>query len=239
MLLESESESKCVETCPNNTLNLMNRECISSKSCEQENSKYWKDFKFVPSNGSCKFVKYCDSIELYEKIDVSSLNRIKGCQVVKGFVDIRFSFDNCYEYSDLLIAIVSFNEIKEIQGYLRISNDLQTNTNFGFLPNLKMLGGIYLESGMNSLVFDSNTGRGSHRFTSHNYTVSNEVLCTNNCDNSILILEITPKTYGFVVKILNEGFKNVLNDNVKLTSFVLNSNEYYGQEICWHDQISQ
>ena len=208
----------------------MNRQCISRDSCEQENSKYWDKLKFVPSSGICKLVKYCDSIEINEKSSYSELHKAKGCQVVQGFVDIQISSKSCDNFPDLNRTFTFFNEIEEIRDYLKVRDPPRTIKNFDFLPRLKMVRGENLESGNFSLIFESKPI--GVALTSKNYTVSNETFCALNCDKGNLTLEITPKTYGFVVKLLSEELKNVPDNIVKLTSVVLDSNEYYGRQLC-------
>ena len=225
-------DSYCYEKCRHNTLNLMNRECVTRDSCERENAKYWNKFKFLPWDGSCKLVKYCDSIKINEKSDIYNFNKIKQCQIVQGSVEIQFSFEYCDNFPDLLVAISILSEIIEIRNNFKVTNSPPTIKNLGFFTNLKAVGGVILDSGVNSLVFDSKTGLGSRLVTPPNNSVSNETFCTYNCDNGTLTIEITPKTYAFVVKILDKVLTNVLDDNVKLTSFVISSDEYYGRQIC-------
>ena len=210
----------------------MNRQCISRESCEQENSKHWEDSKFVPSNGSCHLRKYCDSIKINEKSDFSQLSGFRECQVVTKFVEIEFSRNFCKDLPKMTAAIAVLSEIIEIHGHLKITNLPLGIKNLQFMTKLKMVEGYNLKSGINSLNFDPKEGWVYYKTESPNNTFSNEAFCTNNCDNKTLELEITPKTNGFVVKILNNDLKKFLDDNVKLTSFVLNSNEYYGREIC-------
>ena len=231
--------SECIETCPNNTLNLVNLQCIPSESCEQENLKFWEDAKLEPSNGTCELVKYCDSIVINEELILDESLRDLGCQVVEGFVDFRFSFKHCFEKSDLSYRNFAFlSKIEVIRDYVRITNIPPNIRKLGILPKLKMVGGINLESGVNSLVFDFNTGLGSLQVTSQNNTVSNDAFCINNCDSGYLTHEITPKTFGFVVKMLSEELKNDLNDNVRLTSSVSYSADYYHREICEPSSIT-
>ena len=174
----------------------MNIQCISRESCEQKNSDYWKDLKFVPSNGSCRLVKYCDSIEINEQTDISKRNNAEECRVVTGSVTIRFAKNFCYISSR---AFRILRGIEEIYGYLNVTDFPPETKMVEILPKLKIVQGVNLELGVNSLVFDSNTGLGSHRVTSPNNTISHEY-------NENIKLEITPKTYGFAVKILNEEF---------------------------------
>ena len=225
------SESGCVDTCSNNTLNLIDLQCISKKSCEQENLENWKNLKLVPSNGSCKLIRYCESIEIFDGIDTLAFEKAGRCQVVQGFVDIQFSSKSCENFLDLPGAIEFLSEIEEIRDYLKVTNS-PTNRILGILPKLKIIRGDKLESGEYSVVFKPKTGDKHLYKTLLNYTVSNEIFCTNNCGSNNLELEITPKTFGFVVKILNEELKNVLNDNVMLKSVVLDSEEYHRREIC-------
>ena len=225
------SESGCVKICSNNTLNLMNRQCISKKSCEQENSEIWKNFKFVPSNGICKLIKYCDSIEIFDEIDTLAFEKAGRCQVVQGFVEITLSSSSCENYADLPRAIEFLSEIEEIRDYLEVVNS-PTPKILGILPKLKIVRGDKLESGEYSVVFKLRTIAKYIQKSLPNYTVSNEIFCTKNCGSNNLKLEITPKTFGFVVKILNKGLKNILNNNVKLTSVVLDAEEYHRREIC-------
>ena len=223
--------SECVETCPENTLNFLNRECISDESCEQENLEYWKDFKFVTSNGSCKLVKYCNSIEMNMESTFFELSHSRGCQVIQGFVAVQFPSKLCGSFHKMFNVIETLKKIEEIRDYLKITNS-PTIKHLGFLPNLRMIKGVNLESGVNSLVFDSDTELGSVRVALQNYTFNNKVFCADSCDNGNLTLEITPKTFGFVVKILNEEFKNFLIDNISITSFLTDLGEYNIQTIC-------
>ena len=220
----------CVDACPKNTLNLMNRQCISRKSCDHENSKYWDKFKFVPSNGICKLVKYCDSIEINENSSYSELHKAKGCQVVQGFVNTQISSESCDNLPELSRAFSFFNKIEEIRDYLKISNAPRPIKNFDFLPRLKMIRGENLESGKFSLIIEAEPfgfGLGLK-----NFTVSDVKSCMDDCDKGNLTLEIKTKTYGFVVKILNEEFENVPDDVVKFTSTVYNTNQFYGRQLC-------
>ena len=226
--------SECVEKCPENTLNLMNLQCISKKSCEQENSEYWKDYKFVPSNGRCRLMKYYDSIEIDVDEEVIE-TRISfdqktylGCQVVQGFVDIQFPSKSSREDASINVTVLSLREIEEIHDYLKGTNS-PTVKNLVFLPKLKMIRGVNLESGENSLVFDSNTTLESLRKTSQNYTFIGETFCASDCNNSNFTIKITPKTYGFLVKVRDEEFKN---DNIRFTYSVMISTEYHTNEIC-------
>ena len=224
--------SECVKTCPLNTFNFVDRQCISRDSCAQENSENLIDFKFVPLNGSCKLIRYCDSIQIYDGIDTLAFEKAGKCQVVQGFVDIQFSSKSCENFSDLPGAIEFLSEIEEIRDYLKVTNSPTTKI-LGILPKLKTIRGENLESGEHSIVFKPRTGKKYLYKTLLNYTVSNEEFCTNNCDSSNnMTLEITPRTYGFVVKIMNEELKNFLDDKINFTSFVLNSDEYRIREIC-------
>ena len=225
--------SECVETCPKNSLNLMNRQCISTESCEKENSEYWKGFKFISSNGSCKLIRYCDSIEINENSDSSALSLLRGCQVIQGFVDIRFSRNLCNNMLLFDAAIQILSEIEEIRDYLKIANSSRIK-NLGFLPKLKMINGVKLESGTNSLVLESKIELESLLVTSQNYTINSEPFCRENCvsKSGKLTLEITAKTYGFLAKIMNEDLKNILDDNMRLV-FNLREQDFYHQfQIC-------
>ena len=225
--------SECVKTCPENSLNLMNRQCISTESCEKENSEYWKGFKFISSNGNCKLIRYCDSIETNEKSDIAVLSLLRGCQVIQGFVDIQFSRNLCNNNGIFEATIKILNEIEEIRDYLKITNSSRIK-NLGFLPKLKMINGVKLESGTNSLVLDSNIELESLLVTSQDYTISSEAFCRENCvsKSGKLAFEITANTYGFVAKIMNEDLKNILGDNMSL-EFHLRDHDYYHKlEIC-------
>ena len=210
----------------------MNRQCISRESCEQENSKYWKDLKFVPTNESCKLIKYCGSIEINEKSDYSELSDLRGCQIIQGYVEVEFSHDFCKNLPKMKAAIAVLSEIIEIHDYLKVTNFPLGIKNLGFFTKLKKYQGFNLESGINSLDYDPIEGWLYYDTISPNNSYGKEAFCTNNCDNRSLRLEIAPKTNGFGVKILNNDWKNFLDDNVKLTSFVLNSDEYYIREVC-------
>ena len=217
--------SECVETCPEKTLNLMNSECISSESCEQENSEYWKKLRFVPSNGNCRLMKYCHNIKVDEdftktKIFLEQEDSIP-CQVVQGYVDIQFpSESNCE--GAINAAVLFLSEIEEIRDYLKVTNS-PTVRHLGFLPKLRMIRGDILESGVNSLIF------GSHKETSQNYTFKAEEFCTAYCNSSNLTVEITAKTYGCVVKVPNDELKN---DDISFKYFVMASTEFQKHEIC-------
>ena len=129
------------------------------------------------------------------------------------------------------VAIRILSKIEEIRDYLKVTNSPAVKS-LEFLPKLKMIRGINLESGVNSLVFGNKTELGPLRVTFQNYTIKNEIFCTNNCDNGNLTIEITPKTYGFVVKILDEEFKNLQDGKATFVSFISNSDEHYGLKIC-------
>ena len=224
--------SECVEACPENTLNLMNSECISKESCEQENSEFWKDFKFVSSNGSCRLIKYCDSIKINvdEEVietEISLKRRTFGCQVVRGFVDIQFPNKSGCKDASINAAFKALREIEEIYDYLKVTNS-PTLRNLEFLPKLKMIRGVNLESGLNSFVIDSNTALGPLSVTSKNYTFNCETFCVSNLNNSNMALKITPKTYGFVVEILNKE----LYSNISYKSMLMESIAYHREEIC-------
>ena len=191
----------------------MNVQCISKESCEQENSKYWKKLKFLPVNGSCRLIKYCDSIKISKKKDISEYLKAE-CQVVQGFVDFQFKSEYCDDKSELPTAMRFLNEIEEIRDYLRLANFPRKTKHVRMMPKLKVF-------------TDFNT---KHRI---NIKVFQKANCSdNNCYFSNLTLGITPKTYGFAVKILNEEFKNLLKENVTLTSYLLTTDEYYGRGIC-------
>ena len=229
--------SKCVDICPENTLNLMNRQCISKDSCEKENSIQKEKLNIVSSNGTCKQIRHCESIKINEKSGFSQLSGFQGCQVVQGYVDIQFSRSVCKDSHGIRLAIKILSEIEEIRDYLKITNSPSIK-NLEFLPKLKMIRGVTLESGVNSIVLDSNKQLKSLKDTSRNYRFYREAFCKENCvsKSNNLALDVTATTYGLLVKITNKRVKNLMDQYADRTLYVKKQDAFHFEHICFSEK---
>lgn len=158
----------------------MNYHCITAEECRNLNVIDTSGSLFIPFKGKCqegcpegfqvKFAidgnkmsasctpcvgKECWQICKSELIDdIPAAQKLKGCQVVDGNLDIQINAISDRNFEEELEK--SLSDIVEIEGYLKIARSPQISS-LKFLRNLKIIHGNQLEGNKYSLIIWDNS----------------------------------------------------------------------------------
>lgn len=172
---------------------------------------------------------------MINNVSIRTIERLKRCQIVKGFVDIELTMDVCNDEQLLEALSGTLLSIVEIHKYLKISGT--SITDLGFFTNLRRIRGVALESG-NSLVLTNNKNLKRIWLPSQNVSVdrgttqleNNPSFCNNEeCDNESIQIEIESNSYYAKIK---------WNSANRLSNFKFNlwrENEYLEESFCQNE----
>lgn len=167
---------------------------------------------------------------------IRSLKNLKGCQIVRGFVDIKLTIDACDDENLLATLSETLLSIVEIHKYLKILGTAITD--LGFLANLQRIRGIELESGRFSLILTNNKNLKRVWLSSQNVSVdrgerkleANHNFCNDEkCEEESIEVEIQPNTYAAKIK------WNATDDLSNLKFNLWRENEYLEESFCKYE----